>query len=114
MEEALTLSRRDVLKVGAGTFAGYALVPDPAYAQAIKTDTQGIVAADASVKIGDYDMPVYEARPATGTGHPILLVISEIWGVHEYIRDSHAPLREGGLPRRRAGAVQARRRPRSA
>jgi carboxymethylenebutenolidase len=33
-------------------------------------------------------MPVYEARPASGTGHPIVLVISEIWGVHEYIRDS--------------------------
>ena len=32
-------------------------------------------------------VPVYEARPATGKDHPILLVISEIWGVHEYIRD---------------------------
>ena len=40
------------------------------------------------MKIGDYGMPVYEARPASGTGHPIVLVISEIWGVHEYIRDS--------------------------
>jgi carboxymethylenebutenolidase len=32
-------------------------------------------------------MPVYEARPATGKDHAIVLVISEIWGVHEYIRD---------------------------
>jgi carboxymethylenebutenolidase len=39
------------------------------------------------VKIGDYNMPVYEARPASGGPAPIILVISEIWGVHEYIRD---------------------------
>jgi carboxymethylenebutenolidase len=57
-------------------------------AQAIKTDTTGLAAGEFDVKIGDYAMPVYEARPASGTGHPIVLVISEIWGVHEYIRDS--------------------------
>ena len=38
--------------------------------------------------VGDYKMPVYEARPESGKDHPIILVISEIWGVHEYIRDS--------------------------
>src|SRR2546425_9241611 len=32
-------------------------------------------------------MPIYEAHPATGSGAPILLVISEIWGVHEWIKD---------------------------
>src|SRR5215813_9431560 len=47
----------------------------------------GIVAGDQVVKIGTYEMPVYEARPATGKDTPIVLVISEIWGVHEYIRD---------------------------
>jgi carboxymethylenebutenolidase len=82
------LTRRDLLQVGGATFAGYALVPDAALAQAIKTDTQGLVAGDAEVKIGDYAMPVYEARPTTGRNTPIVLVISEIWGVHEYIRDS--------------------------
>ena len=40
------------------------------------------------MKIGDYAMPVYEARPQSGSGHPVLLVISEIWGVHEYVRHS--------------------------
>ena len=81
------LTRRDLLQVGGATFAGYALVPDAALAQAIKTDTAGLTAGDAEVRIGDYAMPVYEARPATGRDHPVLLVISEIWGVHEYIRD---------------------------
>ncbi|HWP34858.1 MAG TPA: dienelactone hydrolase family protein [Thermodesulfobacteriota bacterium] len=82
------VTRRQVLKASAATFAGYALVPDPAFAQAIKTDTAGLSAGDYTVRIGDYELPVYEARPASGRGHPILLVISEIWGVHEYIRDS--------------------------
>jgi carboxymethylenebutenolidase len=81
------LTRRDLLQVGGATFAGYALVPDAALAQAIKTDTAGLTAGDAEVRIGDYAMPVYEARPASGRDHPVLLVISEIWGVHEYIRD---------------------------
>jgi carboxymethylenebutenolidase len=84
----MTLTRRAMLQVSGGTFAGYAVAADPVLAQAIKTDTTGIAAGEFEVKIGDYGMPVYEARPASGTGHPIILVISEIWGVHEYIRDS--------------------------
>ena len=80
------MTRRGLLVAG-GTFAGYALAADPVLAQAIKTDTQGIVAGEHEVKIGDYAMPVYEARPQGGGNHPVLLVLSEIWGVHEYIRD---------------------------
>jgi carboxymethylenebutenolidase len=84
----MTLTRRAMLQVSGGTFAGYAVAADPVLGQAIKTDTTGIAAGEFEVKIGDYGMPVYEARPASGSGHPIILVISEIWGVHEYIRDS--------------------------
>src|SRR5213593_2168462 len=79
------LTRRQM--IATSTFAGYAVAVDKVLAQAIKTDTDGIVAGDQVVKIGTYEMPVYEARPATGKDTPILLVISEIWGVHEYIRD---------------------------
>jgi len=57
-------------------------------AQAIKTDTDGLVAGDQKIKVGGFDVPVYEARPASGKDTPIILVISEIWGVHEYIRDA--------------------------
>jgi carboxymethylenebutenolidase len=81
------ITRRGLLVAG-GTLAGYAIAADPVLAQAIKTDTTGIVAGEHEVKIGDYAMPVYEAYPQGGSGHPIVLVISEIWGVHEYIRDS--------------------------
>jgi carboxymethylenebutenolidase len=86
--KAAGLTRRQMLKVGSvATFAGYAVGVDKAFGQAIKTDTQGIVAGDAQVKIGDYKMPVYEARPANKGKAPIVLVISEIWGVHEWVKD---------------------------
>lgn len=81
------ITRRQVLQAGS-TFAGYALAADTVLAQAIKTDTDGILAGDVHVKIGDYAMPAYEARPATGKDHPIVLVISEVFGLHEYIRDA--------------------------
>lgn len=87
MADTMDLSRRQLLVAGS-TFAGYALAADTVLAQAIKTDTDGLAAGEFEVRIGDYGMPVYEARPATGTGHPIVVVISEIWGVHEYIRDT--------------------------
>ena len=92
----MTLTRRAMLQVSGGTFAGYAVAADPVLGQAIKTDTTGIAAGEFEVKIGDYGMPVYEARPASGSGYPIILVISEIWGVHEYIRDSTRRLAKEG------------------
>jgi carboxymethylenebutenolidase len=81
------VTRRQVLVAGS-TFAGYALSVETVLAQAIKTDTDGLVAGDQQVTIDGVNVPVYEARPATGKDHPIILVISEIWGVHEYIKDS--------------------------
>jgi carboxymethylenebutenolidase len=81
------LTRRQILVAGS-TFAGYAMSVDTVLAQAIKTDTDGLVAGDQTVSVGGFNVPVYEARPATGKDHPIVVVISEIWGVHEYIKDS--------------------------
>ena len=83
------LTRRQMLKASgtAAAAAGYALSVETVLAQAITTDTQGIVAGDQVVKVGSHNMNVYEARPASGTNHPILIVVSEIWGVHEYIKD---------------------------
>jgi len=87
-DESAGLTRRDVIKAGtAATLAGYAVGVEKSLAQAIKTDTQGIIAGDAEVAIGSYSMPVYEARPASGGPAPIVVCISEIWGVHEWVRD---------------------------
>jgi carboxymethylenebutenolidase len=96
MGETMAITRRQALKVG-GTFAGYALSVETVLAQAIKTDTSGILAGDFHVKVGDYNMPVYEARPEAGKDHPIILVISEVWGVHEYIRDSARRFAKAGF-----------------
>lgn len=76
------LTRRQMLKASgtAAAAAGYALSVETVLAQAIKTDTQGIVAGDQVVKVGSHNMTVYEARPESFTNHPILLVVSEIWG----------------------------------
>ena len=72
-------------------------------AQAITTDTQGIVAGDLEVPIGNYGMPVFEARPGDGRPlPPIILVLSEIWGVHECVRD----LNVAASPRR--GSTRSR------
>ena len=70
------LTRRQM--IATTTFAGYAVAVDKVLAQAIKTDTDGLVAGDQVVKIRTYEMPVYEARPASGKDTPIVLVISEI------------------------------------
>jgi carboxymethylenebutenolidase len=87
-DETSGLTRRDVIKVGtAASLAGYAVGVEKVLAQAIKTDTDGITAGDAEVAIGSYNMPVYEARPASGGPAPIVVCISEIWGVHEWVRD---------------------------
>ena len=87
-DETSGLTRRDVIKVGtAASLAGYAVGVEKVLAQAIKTDTDGITAGDAEVAIGSYNMPVYEARPASGGPAPIVVCISEVWGVHEWVRD---------------------------
>jgi carboxymethylenebutenolidase len=55
--------------------------------QAIKTDTLGLVAGDVTIAAGDSQMPVYRAMPDGMGPFPIILVIEEIFGVHEYIKD---------------------------
>ncbi len=87
IRERKGLSRRDMLKISVGTTAGYALAANPILAQAIKTDTQGLAVADIKVSSGGDMIAAYEARPAAAGKYPVIVVISEIWGVHEYIKD---------------------------
>jgi carboxymethylenebutenolidase len=83
----LELSRRQALAALAAA-GGYALAADPVLAQAIKTDTQGIVTGTVNVAGADgTPIPVYEAYPEKAGDHPVIVVISEVWGVHEWIKD---------------------------
>ncbi|MEI8266843.1 MAG: dienelactone hydrolase family protein [Betaproteobacteria bacterium] len=80
------LSRRGFGRTALG--AGFAAAVLPVVAQtAIKTDTNGLVAGEVDIPVGSFKMPAYRAAPAGKTQAPVVLVISEILGVHEYIAD---------------------------
>src|SRR5438445_9538916 len=82
------VSRRNFfLTASAAPAAGYTLAAGPVRADAIKTDTNGLTAGEAKVKVADGEMPVYYARPANAQNPPIVLVAMEIFGLHEYIKD---------------------------
>lgn len=80
-------SRRTALKLGLG--AGYAAAALPIMAQtAIKTPADGLTAGEVMIDVAGFKMPAYRAQPAGKTGLPVVLVLSEIFGVHEYIADT--------------------------
>jgi carboxymethylenebutenolidase len=81
------LSRRTFMTATAAATAGYTLAAGPVRADVIKTDTNGLDAGDAKVKVADGEMPVYFARPAGVKNPPVVLVAMEIFGLHEYIKD---------------------------
>jgi len=84
---SMAVSRREALAALAAA-GGYALAASPVLAQAITTDTSGIVAGTVNVAGADSTpIPVYEAYPSASGEFPVVLVISEVWGLHEYIRD---------------------------
>jgi len=71
-----------------GTGVGFAVAMQPVAAHTIATDTVGLVAGEVTIKAGDFDLPAYRARPEGGDGpFPIIVVVSEIFGVHEHIAD---------------------------
>ena len=80
-----TVSRRGFLLTSLA--GGFAVASEPLFAQAIKTDTQGITAGEVKVPVKDGQIPAYRAMPAKGKNFPVMLVIQEIFGVHEYIQD---------------------------
>src|SRR5437588_10530147 len=91
------LSRRGFfLTASAAAAAGYTLAAGPVRADAIKTDTNGLSAGDAKVKVADGEMPVYYARPANAQNPPVILVAMEIFGLHEYLRDVTRRLAKAG------------------
>jgi carboxymethylenebutenolidase len=79
-------NRRAALRATVGL--GYAAAVLPSLAQtAVRTPTDGLVAGDVVIEANGHQMPAYRAAPAGKTGLPVVLVLSEIFGVHEYIAD---------------------------
>jgi carboxymethylenebutenolidase len=76
--------------------SGFALSVRPVSAQTITTDDQGLAAGEVKVPTNDGQMPAYRAMPATGGPFPIVLVVQEIFGVHEHIKDLCRRLAKAG------------------
>ena len=79
-------SRRTALKAALGV--GYAAAAGTVMSQtAIKTSAQGLVSGEVTIEVNGFKMPAYRSAPEGKTGMPVVLVVSEIFGVHEYIAD---------------------------
>lgn len=80
------MERRGFLKTALGS--GFAAAVLPVIAQTvIKTDSEGLTAGAITIKVDGQELPVYRAQPKGKTDLPVILVIPEIFGVHEHIAD---------------------------
>jgi carboxymethylenebutenolidase len=81
----LNLSRR---AIGGLFFAGYAAAAFSAAAEPIHTDAAGLITQTATLPAKDFALPAYIARPDRPGRFPAVIVASEVFGVHEYIKDT--------------------------
>ena len=82
-----TATRRTALKVALGV--GYTAAAGDIMAQtAVKTSSEGLKTGEIMVEVNGFKVPAYTAAPAGKTNLPVVLVIQEIFGVHEYIADT--------------------------
>jgi len=80
-------SRRTALKAALG--AGYAAATLPIMAQtAIKTSSEGLKTGETTYEVNGFKVPAFFAAPAGKTNLPVVLVVQEVFGVHEYIADT--------------------------
>jgi len=78
-------SRRTLFKASLGV--GFCAAISPVWAQVVATPADGLVAAEVKIPAGDVEIPGYFAMPDKGGPFPTVLVIHEIFGVHEHIKD---------------------------
>ena len=77
--------------------AGFAAAVRPIAAQTVvHTDSEGLIAGEVKIPVADGQIPGYRAMPAKGTHFPVVLVVQEIFGVHEYIKDVCRRLAKAG------------------
>jgi carboxymethylenebutenolidase len=88
-------TRRVALQAALGV--GYAAAALPIMAQtAIKTPANGLISGEVTIDVNGFKMPAYRSAPLGKTGLPVVLVISEIFGVHAYIADVTRRLAQAG------------------
>lgn len=79
------LTRREFMVTTLAT--GFAVAVQPVSAQTITTDTAGLEAGEVSIPVPGGVIPAYRAMRAKGKSFPVVLVVPEIFGVHEHIKD---------------------------
>jgi carboxymethylenebutenolidase len=67
--------------------SGFALAVQPVSAETITTSSEGLDAGEVEIAVKDGQMPAYRAMPSNGGPFPVVLVVQEIFGVHEHIKD---------------------------
>lgn len=88
-------SRREFVRTTVGT--GFAAAVLPALADTtIKTDATGLVVGEVTIPVGEFKMPAYRAVPQGAVRPPLVLLVSEIFAVHEYIADVARRLAKAG------------------
>jgi len=92
MSKDIQNSRRNFIKTSAisatAVGVGFVGASEPVMAAAIETDFKGIKAGEQMIPVGSFQLPAYVSRPEKAKGSlPIIIVASEIFGVHEYIAD---------------------------
>jgi carboxymethylenebutenolidase len=78
------LTRRQAV---AALTAGFALAVRPVSAETITTSGEGLLADEVQIPTPDGGIPAYRAAPKAGGPFPVVLVVQEIFGVHEHIKD---------------------------
>ena len=68
-------------------FAGYAAAATPIHAEAITTPAEGLITGMVSYASSGFDLPAFVARPSGRGRKPVVIVVSEVFGLHEYVRD---------------------------
>ena len=92
-DEDFHLTRRGIAIALAG---GYAVAAYSAEADPIHTDETGLVTATVEIQSTDRKIPGYLARPAAKGKHPVVFVNSEVFGVHEWVKDICRRLAKAG------------------
>jgi len=67
--------------------AGFSAAASPVAGEVITTPAEGLATAEGKVPAGDFQVPIYEARPAGAGKFPVVIVIPEVFGMHEHIKD---------------------------
>jgi carboxymethylenebutenolidase len=84
------ISRREFLAkmgvAGAG-LTGFALAATPVAGKVINTTTDGIKVSESKILSDDFHVPIYEAYPEAAGKYPIILIIPEVFGMHEHIKE---------------------------